>query len=65
MYKWAKIAADATESWLYEDDRKSDIRCLDEMRLVEQFEILDPEGDQIAIVLSQVEAEALVSHLNR
>lgn len=30
-----------------------------------QFEILDQQGDQIATVYSETEAEALVSHLNR
>lgn len=29
------------------------------------FTILDPEGDILAVVMSQEEAEALVSHLNR
>lgn len=30
-----------------------------------QYAILDPEGDELAVVDSEGEAEALVSHLNR
>ena len=33
--------------------------------IVSQYVILDPDGDQIAVVLSETEAEILVSHLNR
>jgi hypothetical protein len=29
------------------------------------FYVLDPEGDVLAVVMSQEEAETLVSHLNR
>lgn len=32
---------------------------------VQQYEILDPDQDQIAIVTSESEAETLISHLNR
>lgn len=31
----------------------------------QSFAILDPDGDEIATVSTQVEAEALISHLNR
>ena len=33
--------------------------------IVSQYVILDPDGDQIAVVLSETEAEILISHLNR
>lgn len=38
---------------------------LDDLTTREQWEVLDPDGDQLTIVLSEEEAEALVSHLNR
>lgn len=38
---------------------------VDELAEVDQFEILDPDGDQLAVVFSEGEAEALISHLNR
>lgn len=33
--------------------------------IVPQYSILDAEGDEIAVVFSECQAEALVSHLNR
>lgn len=33
--------------------------------IVPQYSILDEDGDEIAVVFSEGEAEALVSHLNR
>ena len=38
---------------------------LEDLTTRQQWEVLDPDGDQITIVLSEEEAEALVSHLNR
>lgn len=34
-------------------------------RVMNQYEILDEQGDQIAVVYAAVDAESLISHLNR
>lgn len=64
MYKWAKIDEDAVEEHIFRHE-SGDPVTVDELQDVEQFEIIDEDGDQIAVVYSQSEAEALVSHLNR
>uniref|UniRef100_A0AAU7PFG8 DUF2283 domain-containing protein n=1 Tax=Burkholderia phage vB_BgluM-SURPRISE13 TaxID=3159457 RepID=A0AAU7PFG8_9VIRU len=64
MYKWAKIEEDAVDVHYFEHGDGNPV-TVDELKEVEQFEIVDPDGDQIAVVYSQTDAEALVSHLNR
>lgn len=34
-------------------------------RVMNQYEILDEQGDQICVVYAEVDAESLISHLNR
>lgn len=38
---------------------------LEDLTTRQQYQVLDPDGDEIAVVLSERDAEALVSHLNR
>lgn len=64
MYKWAKIDEDAVEVHCFEHGDGKPV-TVDELKECDQFEIVDPDGDQIAVVYSEVQAEALVSHLNR
>lgn len=64
MYKWAKIDEDAVEEHIFKHGSGEPI-TVDELEPVEQYEIVDPDGDQLAIVYSVTDAEALVSHLNR
>jgi translation initiation factor IF-3 len=64
MYTWAKIDKDVREGHLFESDSDDPV-SVDDLREVEQFEIIDSDGDQIGIVHSQSDAEAIVSHLNR
>jgi hypothetical protein len=64
MYTWAKIDKDVEEPHYFSHGSGEPI-TVDELSDVEQYEIIDPDGDQIAIVFSQGDAEALVSHLNR
>lgn len=64
MYTWAKIDKDVREGHLFESDTDEPV-SVDDLREMDQFEIIDDDGDQIAIVTSQSDAEALVSHLNR
>ena len=46
-----------------EEDRE--IKVFANFSELPHYEILDDNGDQIAVVHSETEAEALVSHLNR
>lgn len=64
MYNWEKILDEERETKIYEDTH-DDSQVIDDLTLLEQYAILDPEGDQIAIVYSEGDAETLVSHLNR
>jgi len=64
MYTWEKVPDEERETKIYEDTH-DDSQVIDDLTLLEQYEILDPEGDQIAIVYSEGDAEALVTHLNR
>lgn len=34
-------------------------------RIMNQYEILDEQGDQICVVYSEIDAETLITHLNR
>lgn len=63
-YKWSKLEEGSTEVHYFEHGDGNPV-TVDELKEVDQFEIVDPEGDQIAVVYSEHEAEALVSHLNR
>lgn len=47
------------------EERRGDDSDLDEEDVKIYYAILDPEGDELAVVHAQVEAETLVSHLNR
>lgn len=64
MYKWAKIDEDAVENHVFVHGSGEPV-TVDELVEVPQFEVVDPDGDQLAVVHSQGEAESLVSHLNR
>lgn len=55
MYSYKEIPVDEQETKIFED--------MD--TLLPQYEILDNDGDQLAVVHSEVEAEILVSHLNK
>lgn len=56
MYTYKEIPEDEQETKIFEEDMDT---------LLPQYEILDEDGDQLAVVHSEVEAETLISHLNK
>lgn len=56
MYSYQKIEHD-------NEDDTGEPRDVDDLH--EEWQILDPDGVELAIVFSEVEAEVLISHLNR
>jgi hypothetical protein len=62
MYTWEQINVEEEGE---EDFFRHPVGGAEQLIPVDQFRIMDPEGDEIAVVFSQGEAEALVSHLNR
>lgn len=65
-YSFKKVEQDEGESTFYEVEGGVDYAdTLDNLAKMEPYHILDDQGDHIATVFSEVEADALVSHLNR
>jgi hypothetical protein len=62
-YSFKEIPKEQHDPVVFED--RPDAYEVSELHQLPQFEILDEENDQICIVHSQTDAEALVSHLNR
>lgn len=62
MYTWEQINVEDEGG---EDYYRHPVGGAEQLIPVDQFRIMDPDGDEIAVVFSQDEAEALVSHLNR
>lgn len=62
-YSYKEIPEDDQSATVFEDVVQAyEVR---DLRKLPQYNILDGEGDHIATVHSEAEAEALVSHLNR
>lgn len=63
-YSYREIPEEETEVHYYEHEAGDPV-TVDELTELKQYEILDEFGDQITIVHSVTDAEALISHLNR
>lgn len=64
-YTFEEILPADDPATYFTDDGNGECTEIEDLRIMERFEILDNEGIQICIVHSEDEAEALISHLNR
>lgn len=64
-YTYKEIAESDIEHHVFINEEDYRVHEIEDMRQMQQFEILDEQGDRITIVYSEIDAEALISHLNR
>lgn len=64
-YTYKEIPETDIEHPVYINEEDYKVHEIDDLRCMPQYEILDECGMQILIVYSEIEAETLISHLNR
>lgn len=63
-YSYKLIPENEREIHHYSSESSTNYPGID-LQEMEQYEILDPDGDGLCVVHSEGEVESLVSHLNR